>query len=82
MRSVGLGALYTSATLRPGATTADVEALIYEEIERLKKEPIADWELQKAKIRRAAGSLMVCRARYRARLTSVSMPSTTTIPVS
>jgi zinc protease len=45
----GLGALYTFATLRPGATTADVEKVIYEEIERLKKEPIADWELQKAK---------------------------------
>jgi zinc protease len=45
----GLGALYVSATLRPGATTEDVEKVIYEEIERLKKEPIADWELQKAK---------------------------------
>jgi predicted Zn-dependent peptidase len=29
--------------------TEDVEAVIYAEIERLKKEPIADWELQKAK---------------------------------
>ncbi|HKG97998.1 MAG TPA: hypothetical protein VKA97_09305, partial [Pyrinomonadaceae bacterium] len=29
--------------------TEDVEAVIYQEIERLKKEPIADWELQKAK---------------------------------
>ena len=45
----GLGALYTFATLRPNGTTADVEKVIYEEIERLKKEPIADWELQKAK---------------------------------
>jgi zinc protease len=45
----GLGALYTFATLRPNATTADAEKVIYEEIERLKKEPIADWELQKAK---------------------------------
>lgn len=45
----GLGALYVGANLRPGATTAAVEAAIYEEIERLKKEPIADWELQKAK---------------------------------
>jgi zinc protease len=45
----GLGALYVSATLRPGATTEAVETAIYEEIERLKKEPIADWELQKAK---------------------------------
>ena len=45
----GVGALYTIATLRPGAKSADVEAAIYEEIERLKTEPIADWELQKAK---------------------------------
>jgi zinc protease len=46
---VGVGAFYTNATLRPGSKTDDVEAAIYEEIERLKKEPIADWELQKAK---------------------------------
>jgi zinc protease len=45
----GPGALYTFATVKPGVKTADVEAVIYEEIERLKKEPIADWELQKAK---------------------------------
>ena len=45
----GLGAFYTSATLRPTVKSEEVEALIYAEIERLKKEPIADWELQKAK---------------------------------
>jgi zinc protease len=45
----GPGALYTSATLRPGMKTGDAETAIYDEIERLKKEPIADWELQKAK---------------------------------
>jgi zinc protease len=45
----GPGALYTFATVKPGVKTADVEAVIYEEIERLKQEPIADWELQKAK---------------------------------
>jgi len=45
----GPGALYTFANLRPGAKTAGVEAAIYEEIERLKKETVADWELQKAK---------------------------------
>ena len=45
----GVGAFYTFATLIPGSSTKDVEASIYEEIERLKKEPIADWELQKAK---------------------------------
>jgi predicted Zn-dependent peptidase len=45
----GVGALYTFANLRDGVKTSDVESAIYEEIERLKKEPVADWELQKAK---------------------------------
>lgn len=45
----GIGGFYTNATLRPGVKTEDVEAIIYAEVERLKKEPIADWELQKAK---------------------------------
>ena len=45
----GVSGLITSATLRPGIKTEDVESAIYAEIERLKKEPIADWELQKAK---------------------------------
>jgi zinc protease len=45
----GVGALYTNATLRPNVKPEDVETLVYAEIDRLKKEPIADWELQKAK---------------------------------
>src|SRR6201988_1922027 len=45
----GVGALYTNATLRPGVKMEDIEATIYAEIDNLKKEPIADWELQKAK---------------------------------
>lgn len=45
----GVGALYTSATVRSGVKSDDVEAAIYAEIERLKKDGIADWELQKAK---------------------------------
>jgi predicted Zn-dependent peptidase len=45
----GVGGFYTFATLRGGVKPEDVEAAIYAEIERLKKEPIADWELQKAK---------------------------------
>jgi len=35
--------------LRGGVKAEDVEAAIYEEIARVQKEPIADWELQKAK---------------------------------
>jgi zinc protease len=45
----GVGAFYTNAMLRPGVKTEDIEAAIYAEMDRLKKEPIADWELQKAK---------------------------------
>jgi predicted Zn-dependent peptidase len=45
----GTGALYTTATLKPGIKTADVEAAIYDEIVRLQKDGIADWELDKAK---------------------------------
>lgn len=36
------------ATAMPGKTPADVEAAIYEEVERVQREPIADWELTKA----------------------------------
>ncbi len=59
----GVGALSTIATLRPGIKTEDVEAAIYAEIERLKKEPIADWELQKAKNITSEASSKVCRVR-------------------
>jgi predicted Zn-dependent peptidase len=45
----GPGAFYVTATLRPTSKTDAVEAAVYDEIDRLKKEPIADWELQKAK---------------------------------
>ena len=45
----GPGGLYVTATLRPGTKTEDVEVAIYDEIARLQKEPIGDWELQKAK---------------------------------
>lgn len=45
----GTGALYIFATVKPGVKTDVVEAETYAEIERLTKEPIADWELQKAK---------------------------------
>ncbi len=38
-----------TATAAPGKKIEDIEAAIYEEIERIKKEPIADWELDKAK---------------------------------
>src|SRR5437764_1895997 len=45
----GVGGFHVTATLRGGVKAEDVEAAIYEEIARVQKEPIADWELQKAK---------------------------------
>jgi len=45
----GPGAFQVSATIAPGKKPGDVEASINEEIARLQKEPIADWELEKAK---------------------------------
>jgi predicted Zn-dependent peptidase len=45
----GVGGFYVTATLRSGVKADDVEAAVYDEISRLQKEPIADWELQKAK---------------------------------
>ncbi|HKE04096.1 MAG TPA: pitrilysin family protein [Blastocatellia bacterium] len=45
----GPGAFRISANIAPGKKYEDVEAVIYEEIARLQKEPIADWELEKAK---------------------------------
>jgi predicted Zn-dependent peptidase len=45
----GVGGFYVTANLRPNAKSDDVETAIYDEIARLQKEPIADWELQKAK---------------------------------
>ncbi len=34
-------------SVRPGKSFADVEKLIYDEVERMKNEPVADWELEK-----------------------------------
>jgi predicted Zn-dependent peptidase len=46
---IGPGGLYIGATVRPGKKAEDVEAAIYAEIERLQQQPIAEWELEKAK---------------------------------
>ena len=37
-----------SATVAPGKSPADVEAALYEEIEKVKNGPIAEWEIEKA----------------------------------
>jgi zinc protease len=46
---IGPGGLYIGATVRPGKSAEDVEAAIYAEIDRLQQQPIAEWELEKAK---------------------------------
>lgn len=45
----GNGDYQITATVAPGKKLEDVEAAIDEEIARLQREPIADWELAKAK---------------------------------
>jgi len=45
----GVGYYDLTATVAPGKKLEDVEAAINEEIARLQREPIADWELAKAK---------------------------------
>jgi zinc protease len=37
-------------TAQPGKDLKEIEALVYEELERLKREPVADWELDKVRM--------------------------------
>jgi len=46
--SKGPGLITAFATVAPGKNPADVEAALYEEIEKVKNGPIADWEIEKA----------------------------------
>jgi predicted Zn-dependent peptidase len=45
----GTGHFRFNANLAPGKTMAELEATIWEEIEKVKKGPIADWEIEKAR---------------------------------
>jgi predicted Zn-dependent peptidase len=47
-RGTGLGQFIAIA--RPGKDLAEIEKIIYEEIERVKNEPVADWELDKVRL--------------------------------
>jgi zinc protease len=47
--SRGPGLFRVNAMIVPGKATADVEALVYEEIEKIKTGPIAEWEITKAR---------------------------------
>ena len=64
---IGPGGLYIGATVRPGKKAEDVEAAIYEEIERLQQQPIAEWELEKAKNTTRFGYLQSIRSSAGAR---------------
>ncbi len=44
----GPGLFQVSATVAPGKKPEDVEAALYEEIDKVKAGPIADWEIEKA----------------------------------
>ena len=45
----GPGLFSVSATVAPGRTTEEVEGALYQEIERIKADPVADWEIEKAR---------------------------------
>jgi predicted Zn-dependent peptidase len=47
--SRGPGLFAVSVTVAPGKTTADVEKTVYAEIERVKQESPAEWEIEKAR---------------------------------
>ena len=47
--SRGPSLFQTFATVAPGKNPADVEAALYDEIEKVKTTPIADWEIEKAR---------------------------------
>jgi zinc protease len=46
----GPSLFWVSMAARPGSDLAEMEKLLYEEIERLRHEPIADWELDKVRM--------------------------------
>jgi predicted Zn-dependent peptidase len=46
----GPSLFWISATARPGVDLSELEALIYKELDRLKTEPAADWELEKNRL--------------------------------
>jgi zinc protease len=59
---IGPGGLYIGATVRAGKQPEDVEKAVYAEIDRLMQEPIAQWELQKARNATRLGFLQGIRS--------------------
>jgi len=58
----GPGYYQLGALAAPGKKTEEVEAVIYEEIAKLQQEPIADWELEKAKNSARRGSIQALQS--------------------
>jgi zinc protease len=58
---IGTGAFQITAMVRPDRKPEAVEAAIYEEIARIIEQPIADWELQKARNATRLGFLQSIR---------------------
>ena len=59
---IGTGGFYITATVRPDRKPDAVEAAIYEEIAKVIQQPIADWELQKARNATRLGYLQSIRS--------------------
>jgi len=59
---IGTGGFHIRALVRPDREPAAVEAAIYEEIARIIEQPIADWELQKARNATRMGFLQGIRS--------------------
>lgn len=55
----GPSLFFASAMVRPGQDPVTVEKAIYEEIEKLKTDPVADWELEKVRngVKRQSASM-------------------------
>jgi zinc protease len=58
---IGTGAFQITAMVRPDRKPEAVEAAIYEEIARIIEQPVADWELQKARNATRLGFLQSIR---------------------
>lgn len=59
---IGTGGFYITATVRPGRKPEAVEAAIYEEIAKVLEQPVADWELEKARNATRMGYLQSIRS--------------------
>jgi zinc protease len=65
----GKSLFWVSLMVRPDENLHEVESLVYQEIERLKSEPVADWELDKVRMKvrlRQAQELYSSRSRANA----------------